>query len=62
MPGSLQALNDSINLAENGKNSWVEDFQLVLLDLPTPVTLLDLKTAMTAGIDDTVKSVLAMNG
>ena len=42
-----QALNDSIYLAETGRSSWVRDLQLVLLDLPTPLTLPDLRTTTT---------------
>ena len=53
-----QALYDSIYLAETGRSSWVRDLQLVLLDLPTPLTLPDLRTTTTTGIDDTIKAVL----
>ena len=42
-----QAFNDSIYLAETGRSSWVRDLQLVLLDLPTPLTLPDLRTTTT---------------
>ena len=34
---------------------------ILTVKFATELHMLDLKTAMTAGIDDTVKSVLAMN-
>lgn len=53
-----RALNDSIDLAANGKPSWVKDLQTVTSGLPTPVALPNLAMITTAEIDDTIKSVL----
>jgi hypothetical protein len=53
-----RALNDSIDLAANGKPSWVKDLQTVTSGLPTPVALPNLAMITTAEMDDTIKSVL----
>ncbi|KAF8879476.1 hypothetical protein BD779DRAFT_1649417, partial [Infundibulicybe gibba] len=51
------ALNDSIQLAAEGKPSWVMDLEYVLHKLPFRATLPNLKTATVEDIEQVIKCV-----